>query len=271
LPSSAPSPFRLGDAPRGTGRRKQWAAALGVSFLAHLLVFLILIAGIPAPRPLPVDQSVEVQLLNTARPPPPRPVEPKPEIVKPVVKEVKKAEPPRPAPAPPKSAPKPLPAQAAPVAAPQARPVQNAPPQAQAPPAAAAAGTGRAPVAPAGQVAGRGLSPEDEQGRTNCLAKNMEKMDQKDRLACETHVFVFLDKQHDEPTSPPIDPAKRAEYDAALARKHYKSAPVASMGNKSQSGCVGANMGMGCPGEQTPFTGNSLEESNRSAVHDLGH
>jgi hypothetical protein len=74
-------------------------------------------------------------------------------------------------------------------------------------------------------------------------------MDPKERQACETHIFAFIDKQASEPAQPPgIDPAKKAEYDAALARKHYKSAPISGMGNGAQTGtsCKMANLGMGC-------------------------
>jgi hypothetical protein len=76
-------------------------------------------------------------------------------------------------------------------------------------------------------------------------------MDQKERLACETHVFAFMDKQLkiEAPQDSVLDPAKKAEYDAALARKHYKSAPVSGLGNGAQTGCKQANLGLGCPGE----------------------
>jgi hypothetical protein len=85
----------------------------------------------------------------------------------------------------------------------------------------------------------------------------MDKMGPKERLACETHIIGFMDKYEGRtPSLPPgsaLDPEKKAAYDAALARKHYKNAPVTHMGNAAQTGasCKQANIGDGCQGDTT--------------------
>lgn len=239
--SATGRPFRLGDVPRPVGRRKRWAIAIGASAVAHLIVFLLLISGIPNPTTFYVDRAIDLDLMRFS--PPPRPPEPEPKL--------RPTQTPEAAPQKPKPILKPPPQPIAP--APAARPVPAPPQQTQLPPAppAASAGAGRGPASGGAVAAGRGASP-DEAGRANCIAKNLDKMDPKERLACETHVFAFMDRQQkiETPQDPALDPAKKAEYDAALARKHYKGAP-ASLGNGSQAGCNQANLGMGCPGEAT--------------------
>jgi hypothetical protein len=227
----------LFDARRGgiTSKRRQWAAALAVSFAAHLLVLIALLAGIDRPLPPPVQPPIDVTLQRPIRPP---------ERTKPPEPKVDKPAPPKPVPV--KTAPPPPVPTQRPVPAPQA--------VAPAAPPPASSGPGRAPAAPPPAiVAGRGANGDDG-AHADCIAKNMARMDPKERAACETHIFAFMDK-HDQGETPPpgsaMDPEKRAAYDAAMARKHYKNAPVTSMGNAAQTGCRQANIGDGCPGDTT--------------------
>jgi hypothetical protein len=216
-----------------TGKRRQWAAALAVSFAAHLLVLAGLVAEIDRPPPPPVQPPVNVTLERPIRLP--KPPEPKP-IEKPV--------PPKPTPV--KVTPPPLPA-------PAPRPVPAPQPVAPTAPPAVQSGSGRAPGAvPPAVVAGRGPTVDDGTNAA-CIAKNMEKMGQKERAACETKIFSVMDAYASKAPPPPppgstIDPEKLAAYEAALAKKHYKNRPITPQGNGAQTSdsCKQANNGMGC-------------------------
>ncbi len=215
------------------GKRRQWAAALAVSFAAHLLVLAGLVAEIDRPPPPPVQPPVTVTLERPIRLP--KPPEPKP---------VEKPVPPKLAPA--KATPPPLP-----LPAPAPRPVQAPQPTAPALPPAVQSGAGRAPgAAPPAVVGGRGPTIDDG-ANASCIAKYMEKMGAKERAACENKIFSVMDKYDGRVPPPPlntIDPEKLAAYDAAMAKKHYKNRPITPQGNGAQTSnaCPQANNGMGC-------------------------
>jgi hypothetical protein len=215
-------------------KRRQWAAALAVSFAAHLLVLAGLLAEIDRPPPPPVQPPVTVTLERPIRVP--KPPEPKP-AEKPV---------------PPKQAPVKVAPSPPPPPAPAPRPVQAPQPIAPLAPPAAQPGFGRAPAtAPPAIVAG--TPPAADAGaNANCIAKYMEKMGQKERAACENRIFSVMDKYDGKVPPPPpgstIDPEKMAAYDAAMAKKHYKNRPITPQGNGAQTGqsCKQANNGLGC-------------------------
>jgi hypothetical protein len=236
-PISIPSsPTATADPPRSfwdgvtgrsrTARRKRWAIAAGVSLTAHLLVFAGMIAGVDHPfhPPPPPPMELTLERLPTLREKPPEPER-------------------RPPPPPPRAIKPPPPAPAA-ALEPPARP---APPAAQPAPYSSISGIGRTPRALPSLI-GPSQKPGDSL-KMGCLGKNLEKLDNKSRLDCEQQIYAYINSRQELPPDAYIDPAKKAAYEAALARKRYKAAPVSSLGNASQSGCPGANMGMGCPGE----------------------